>query len=64
MATYIKIQKVLFLYLPLQPIYTDAAVSQIAPYIFKIPMVRKNGEDISGLEAELKEKLAKLDKVG
>lgn len=64
MATCIKIQKVLFLYLPLKPVYNDAAVSQVTPYFYKIPMGRKNGEDVSGLEAELKEKLAKLDKVG
>lgn len=64
MATCIKIQKVLFLYLPLKPIYNDAAVWQMMPYFYKIPMGRRNGDDISGPEAELKEKLAKLDKVG
>lgn len=64
MATCIKIQRVLVLYLPLKPIYNDTAVSQVIPYLYKIPMGRKNGEDVSGLEAKVKEKLAKLDKVG
>ncbi|KAA8583703.1 glutathione S-transferase omega-1 [Etheostoma spectabile] len=35
--------------------------SKITPYFYKIPMGRKNGEDVSGLEAELKEKLSKLN---
>ncbi|XP_034754492.1 glutathione S-transferase omega-1-like [Etheostoma cragini] len=35
--------------------------SKIIPYFYKIPMGRKNGEDVSGLEAELKEKLSKLN---
>lgn len=52
------------MYLPLKPIYNDTAVSQIIPYLYKISMGRRKGEDISGLEAELKEKLAQLDKVG
>lgn len=36
----------------------------MTPYFYKIPMGRRNGEDVSGLEAELKEKLAKLNEVG
>ncbi|KAM8739214.1 glutathione S-transferase omega-1-like [Acanthopagrus schlegelii] len=36
--------------------------SKITPYFYKIPMGRKNGEDVSGLTAELKEKFAKLNK--
>ncbi|XP_067466405.1 glutathione S-transferase omega-1-like [Thunnus thynnus] len=35
--------------------------SKITPYFYKIPMGRKNGEDVSGLEAELKEKFSKLN---
>lgn len=35
--------------------------SKVTPYFYKIPTGRKNGEDVSGLEAELKEKLAKLN---
>lgn len=35
--------------------------SKITPYFYKIPMGRKNGEDVSGLEAELKEKFVKLN---
>ncbi|XP_030604086.1 glutathione S-transferase omega-1-like [Archocentrus centrarchus] len=35
--------------------------SKVIPYFYKIPTGRKNGEDVSGLEAELKEKLAKLN---
>lgn len=35
--------------------------SKIIPYFYKIPMGRKNGDDVSGLEAELKEKFVKLD---
>lgn len=34
------------------------------PYFYKIPMGRKNGDDVSGLEAELKEKFVKMDQVG
>lgn len=45
-------------------IWNVPAVLQIAPYIFKIPMAKKNGSDVSGLEAELKEKMAKLNEVG
>lgn len=37
---------------------------QIVPYFYKIPMGRTNGDDVSGLEAELKEKMAKLNEVG
>lgn len=37
---------------------------QIVPYFYKIPMGRRNGDDVSGLEAELKGKLAKLNEVG
>ena len=33
------------------------------PYFYKIPTGRKNGEDVSGLEAELKEKFTKLNEV-
>ena len=36
---------------------------QVTPYFYKIPMGKKNGEDVSGLEAELKEKLSKLNEV-
>ncbi|XP_058508069.1 glutathione S-transferase omega-1-like [Solea solea] len=36
--------------------------SKVVPYIFNIPMGRRKGEDVSGLEAEMKEKLAKFDK--
>ncbi|KAM6916684.1 glutathione S-transferase omega-1-like [Xenentodon cancila] len=35
--------------------------SKITPYFYKIPTGKKNGEDVSGLEAELSEKFAKLD---
>ncbi|CAI5654360.1 unnamed protein product [Oreochromis niloticus] len=35
--------------------------SKVIPYFYKIPMDRKKGEDVSGLEAELKEKFAKLN---
>ncbi|XP_069000683.1 glutathione S-transferase omega-1-like [Embiotoca jacksoni] len=35
--------------------------SKVTPYFYKIPTGRKNGDDISGLEAELKEKFAKLN---
>ncbi|XP_031162938.1 glutathione S-transferase omega-1 [Sander lucioperca] len=35
--------------------------SKITPYFYKIPMGRKNGQDVSELEAELKEKLSKLN---
>ncbi|XP_068597031.1 glutathione S-transferase omega-1-like [Brachionichthys hirsutus] len=35
--------------------------SKIPPYFFKILRGRKNCEDVSGLEAELKEKLSKLN---
>ncbi|XP_054455757.1 glutathione S-transferase omega-1-like [Anoplopoma fimbria] len=35
--------------------------SKITPYFYKIPMGRKKGEDVSGLEAELNEKLSKLN---
>lgn len=41
-----------------------ACCPQIVPYFYKIPMVKKNGQDVSGLETELKEKLTKLNKVG
>ncbi|XP_068183211.1 glutathione S-transferase omega-1-like [Antennarius striatus] len=36
--------------------------SKIPPYFSKILMGRKKGEDVSGLEGELKEKLAKCNK--
>nr|XP_040034422.1 glutathione S-transferase omega-1-like [Gasterosteus aculeatus aculeatus] len=36
--------------------------SKVIPYFYKIPMLKKKGEDVSGLEAELKEKFSKLDK--
>uniref|UniRef100_A0A669D4J2 Glutathione S-transferase omega n=1 Tax=Oreochromis niloticus TaxID=8128 RepID=A0A669D4J2_ORENI len=35
--------------------------SKVIPYFYKIPTGRKNGEDVSGLEADLKEKFAKLN---
>ncbi|KAM3606728.1 uncharacterized protein V6R79_022173 [Siganus canaliculatus] len=35
--------------------------SKMMPYFYKIPMQRAKGEDVSGLESELKEKLAKLN---
>ncbi|XP_037638859.1 glutathione S-transferase omega-1-like [Sebastes umbrosus] len=35
--------------------------SKITPYFYKIPMGRRNGQDVSELEAELKEKLSKLN---
>ncbi|XP_045926926.1 glutathione S-transferase omega-1-like [Micropterus dolomieu] len=35
--------------------------SKVVPYFYKIPSGRNNGEDVSGLEAELKEKFAKLN---
>uniref|UniRef100_A0A3B4FCV3 Glutathione S-transferase omega n=1 Tax=Pundamilia nyererei TaxID=303518 RepID=A0A3B4FCV3_9CICH len=38
--------------------------SKVIPYFYKIPMDKKKGEDVSGLEAELKEKFAKLNEVG
>lgn len=44
-------------------IWNAPAVLQIPPYIFKIPMAKKNGSDVSGLEAELKEKMAKFNEV-
>lgn len=36
---------------------------KIVPYFYKIMTGRTNGEDVSGLEAELKEKMAKLNEV-
>lgn len=33
-------------------------------YFYRISSGRKNGQDVSGLEAELKEKLSKLNEVG
>ncbi|XP_003964006.1 glutathione S-transferase omega-1 isoform X1 [Takifugu rubripes] len=35
--------------------------SKIVPYFYKIVMGKKNGDDVSGLETELKEKLTKLN---
>lgn len=35
--------------------------SKITPYFYKIPMGKKNGDDVSGLVAELKEKFTKLN---
>ncbi|XP_030012522.1 glutathione S-transferase omega-1 isoform X1 [Sphaeramia orbicularis] len=35
--------------------------SKVTPYFYKIPTAKTKGEDISGLEAELKEKFAKLN---
>ncbi|XP_026164312.1 glutathione S-transferase omega-1 [Mastacembelus armatus] len=35
--------------------------SKVVPYFYKIPAGRNNGEDVSGLEAELQEKFAKLN---
>lgn len=37
---------------------------QIIPYLYKIPMGKKNSDDVSGLEAELNEKMVKLNEVG
>lgn len=37
--------------------------SKVTPYFYKIPTGRKNGDDVSGLEAELQEKFAKLDEI-
>ncbi|MCI4376309.1 hypothetical protein PGIGA_G00187130 [Pangasianodon gigas] len=37
--------------------------SKVIPLFYKIPMTRNKGEDVSALEAELKEKLSKLNKV-
>ncbi|CAK6953126.1 glutathione S-transferase omega-1-like [Scomber scombrus] len=37
--------------------------SKVTPYFYKIPTGRKNGEDVSGLEAELKEKFTKLNEL-
>ena len=34
---------------------------QVIPYFYKIPMGKRSGEDVSALEGELKEKLAKLN---
>ncbi|KAJ3609887.1 hypothetical protein NHX12_021981 [Muraenolepis orangiensis] len=33
--------------------------SKVTPYFYKIPMGRRNGDDVSALEGELKEKLSK-----
>ncbi|XP_051504632.1 glutathione S-transferase omega-1 [Myxocyprinus asiaticus] len=35
--------------------------SKVTPFFYKIPMGRKNGEDVSALETELKDKLSKLN---
>ncbi|XP_056465346.1 glutathione S-transferase omega-1-like [Gadus chalcogrammus] len=35
--------------------------SKVVPYFYKIPMGKRSGEDVSALEGELKEKLAKLN---
>ncbi|KAG7513169.1 glutathione S-transferase omega-1 [Solea senegalensis] len=35
--------------------------SKVVPYLYTIPLGRRKGEDVSRLEAELKEKLAKFD---
>uniref|UniRef100_A0A4W6CRZ8 Glutathione S-transferase omega n=1 Tax=Lates calcarifer TaxID=8187 RepID=A0A4W6CRZ8_LATCA len=35
--------------------------SKVVPYFYKIPTGRNKGEDVSGLETELKEKFAKLN---
>lgn len=35
--------------------------SKIVPYFYKIPSARRNGDDVSALEGELKEKFAKLN---
>ncbi|KAF4090450.1 hypothetical protein AMELA_G00051940 [Ameiurus melas] len=37
--------------------------SKVVPLFYKIPMTRIKGEDVSALEAELREKLSKLNKV-
>jgi len=36
----------------------------VTPYFYKIPVSRAKGEDVSALEAELKEKLSQLSEVG
>uniref|UniRef100_A0A3Q3CW86 Glutathione S-transferase omega n=1 Tax=Haplochromis burtoni TaxID=8153 RepID=A0A3Q3CW86_HAPBU len=36
--------------------------SKVIPYFYKIPMDKKKGEDVSGLEAELKEKFDLVNK--
>jgi len=36
----------------------------VTPYFYKIPVNRAKGEDVSALEAELKEKLSQLNEVG
>ncbi|KAG7272459.1 hypothetical protein CRUP_031386 [Coryphaenoides rupestris] len=35
--------------------------SKVTPYFYKIPMGRRNGDNVSGLEGELKEKFVKLN---
>lgn len=40
------------------------SVFQRIGYFYRISSGRKNGQDVSGLEAELKEKLSKLNEVG
>ncbi|XP_026992135.2 glutathione S-transferase omega-1-like [Tachysurus fulvidraco] len=37
--------------------------SKVIPLFYKIPMGKNKGEDVSAIEAELKEKLSKLNKV-
>ncbi|KAK3573518.1 hypothetical protein QTP86_026041 [Hemibagrus guttatus] len=37
--------------------------SQVIPLFYKIPMTKNKGQDVSALEAELKEKLSNLNKV-
>lgn len=37
--------------------------SKVIPFFYKIPMGRKNGEDVTGLVDELKEKFVKLNEV-
>ncbi|XP_024152627.1 glutathione S-transferase omega-1 [Oryzias melastigma] len=35
--------------------------SKIVPFFYRIPSAKRNGEDVSGMEAEMKEKLGKLN---
>ncbi|XP_026873432.1 glutathione S-transferase omega-1 isoform X2 [Electrophorus electricus] len=41
----------------------ETPFGQVIPLFYKIPGSRKNGEDVSALEAEFKEKLSKLNEV-
>uniref|UniRef100_A0A3Q1ERP1 Glutathione S-transferase omega n=1 Tax=Acanthochromis polyacanthus TaxID=80966 RepID=A0A3Q1ERP1_9TELE len=41
--------------------YYDLHFSKVTPYFYRIPMGRRNGDDVSGLETELKDKFGKLN---